>query len=115
MTLTKDISKEVLRVLDSQEGEMLNFLKDLVLLESPSHNVSLQHQIKEHLERTLNDMGFFTLQMNGLHTGGYLYARPLHREKQIPFQLLVGHCDTVWPEGTLEEMPVKEKNAKLMG
>jgi len=30
-------------------------------------------------------------------------------------QLLVGHCDTVWPIGTLKEMPIRLKDGKLHG
>lgn len=115
MTLTKDISREVLDTLVKQEGEMLEFLKDLVRLESPSHNVAMQHQILELLEKTLIEMGFYTLRIKGSKTGGCLYGRPQHRQKRIPFQLLIGHCDTVWPEGTLAAMPVTENDTTLRG
>ncbi|MDH3698630.1 MAG: M20 family metallopeptidase [Flavobacteriaceae bacterium] len=115
MTLTKDISREVLDTLDKQKGKMLEFLKELVHLESPSNNVALQHQILELLEKTLTKMGYFTLRIKGSETGGSLYARPLHRQKGIPFQLLIGHCDTVWPEGTLAGMPVTENDTTLRG
>ena len=38
----------------------------------------------------------------GTRSGGHLYARPGRRERHAPVQLLLGHCDTVWPLGTLE-------------
>jgi glutamate carboxypeptidase len=34
-----------------------------------------------------------------------LYARPAEKQRGVPSQLILGHYDTVWPLGTLEEMP----------
>jgi glutamate carboxypeptidase len=53
-----------------------------------------------------------------------LFARPRRQlgvpfgspgEKTTPLQLLVGHCDTVWPVGTLREMPVRVEGEMLRG
>lgn len=40
---------------------------------------------------------------------GHLYARPTERTRGQPVQLLVGHCDTVWPLGTLQDIRVQMK------
>lgn len=53
--------------------------------------------------------------MPGIQTGGYLMARPEFRKKNRPLQLLVGHCDTVWPIGTIKEMPIVYEDSILRG
>ena len=53
--------------------------------------------------------------------GGHLYARPrVHVESERDeaahrWQLLLGHCDTVWPLGTLRRMPVLRDGDVLRG
>ncbi|MBT8210953.1 MAG: M20 family metallopeptidase, partial [Eudoraea sp.] len=37
------------------------------------------------------------------------------REANRPIQLLIGHCDTVWPTGTLEEMPLSYARGRMKG
>jgi glutamate carboxypeptidase len=44
-----------------------------------------------------------------------LFGRPRARAKKSPLQLLVGHCDTVWPVGTVREMPVRVEGETLRG
>jgi glutamate carboxypeptidase len=44
-----------------------------------------------------------------------LIARPRVRTRNVPLQLLVGHCDTVWPVGTLQQMPVRVEGDVLYG
>ncbi len=99
----------------TQEEEMILFLKDLVCHESPSDKINSQHQILTFLKDRFLAMGYFVMHVSGKNTGGYLYARPKNRNKHIPFQLLIGHCDTVWPLGTLEEMPLIYKSGKIRG
>ena len=46
----------------------------------------------------------------------WLYAgRPASSDRAAPLQLLLGHCDTVWPVGTLERMPVLREGNILRG
>ncbi|WP_019668131.1 M20 family metallopeptidase [Eudoraea adriatica] len=99
----------------TQEEEMILFLKELVYHESPSDKISSQHQILTYLKDRFLAMGYFVIHVSGKNTGGYLYARPKNRNKHMPFQLLIGHCDTVWPLGTLEEMPLTYKSGKIRG
>lgn len=99
----------------TQEEEMILFLKELVYHESPSDKISSQHQILTYLKDRFLAMGYFVIHVSGKNTGGYLYARPKNRNKHIPFQLLIGHCDTVWPLGTIEEMPLTYKRGKIRG
>ncbi|XLS30689.1 M20 family metallopeptidase [Flavobacteriaceae bacterium M23B6Z8] len=94
---------------------MESFLKQLVSLESPSGSSLLTRQILKFLGEELKKEDFFVLLGNTKNSGGYLYARPKERTKGNPIQLLVGHCDTVWPENTILDMPWKEDQLKIKG
>ena len=54
----------------------------------------------------LRDDGFRVRRIGGRgRSGGLLEASP-PRRRGSPYQLLIGHTDTVWPVGTLSRMPV---------
>jgi glutamate carboxypeptidase len=63
----------------------------------------------------LERSGMRIRRFKGRESAGMLYARPRVRRKRWPFQLLVGHCDTVWPVGTLEQMPVRVEGETIRG
>lgn len=69
----------------------------------------------QFLEQKLDELGFYSMHVQGKKTGGYLYARPKTRIKNQPIQLLIGHCDTVWDLNTLEDIPITENKEKLAG
>jgi glutamate carboxypeptidase len=63
----------------------------------------------------LSGLGYRAWRVPGRRSGGHLYARPEWRGRRTPAQLLLGHCDTVWPLGTLAEMPVEVKDGVITG
>ncbi len=101
--------------LELHQLEMIQFLKCLVSIETPSREVSTQIKIFNILKEELEKVDYYCVQSTARLTGGYLYARPQHRNKKLPVQLLLGHCDTVWPQATLNEMPITHLNGKLKG
>lgn len=94
---------------------MLEVLEKLVLMETPTAVPESQQAILQYLNKQLESLGMHTFQMPGKVSGGHLMARPEGRVKYQPLQLLVGHCDTVWPLGTLQTMPWKGDNDKIKG
>lgn len=108
-------AEKILRHLESEIDLMKNFLRELVLMESPSANLQALEQIMKFIESEFKELGYYTLRVPGKETGGYLYARPQNRKKKIPIQLLIGHCDTVWELNSLKKMPVHEEEGKFMG
>ena len=106
---------EIQTFLEAHEDEMREFLRDLVAIETPSHKIEPQHIILEFLRERFEAIGYYVMHVPGKKTGGYLYARPLDRDRSRPIQLLIGHCDTVWPYGTLEEMPLSYAKGKMKG
>ncbi len=110
-----DVATDILKYINAHTELMTEFLKTLVLHESPSKDTKAQASILEVISKELNRLGYFTKYMPGNKTGGYLYARPQKRAKNTPFQLLIGHCDTVWDIDTLKKMPVAMKNGTMTG
>lgn len=104
------------RILDHLRGrrdEMLALLRELALLESPSRVPEAQEPVFARLSQELAEAGLRPRRLQGKTSGGQLFAAPSHPRK--PGQLLVGHCDTVWPVGTLERMPVEVRDGRLYG
>lgn len=111
----KHIAYSIHEYIRNNHQLMKLFLKKLVAIESPSSNRASQHNILQYLQNELDQLGFYTYRNLGNKTGGYLYARPKERDKNKAIQLLVGHCDTVWNINTLEQMPLVEREKKLLG
>jgi glutamate carboxypeptidase len=101
--------------LQQREPEMVALLERLVRAESPSTDRAAQQAPFAILAGELAALGYVVRRIRGFDTGDHLYARPRSRGSGAPFQLVVGHMDTVWPLGTLEEMPVRRKGDVLFG
>lgn len=105
----------ILDYLGRRQQEMISFLEELVLVESPTAVPAAQVEILNILQRRLEALDFRVLKMPGNQSGGYLLGRPNKRVKAQPIQLLIGHCDTVWPLKTLTSMPLQSADHQLRG
>ncbi len=94
---------------------MMAFLRALVEAESPTDVPSSQAAVQALVTDALEDLGFRVRRYPGRTTGGHIVARPRQRVRGRPFQLLMGHTDTVWPLGTLAGMPVRIEDGRLHG
>lgn len=106
------------RLLDHLRGrqeEMVALLEELVLLESPSRLPEAQEPVFRRLAAELGAAGLRSRRLPGQESGGQLYAASRSASRPRLRQLLMGHCDTVWPAGTLEHMPVERRDGKLHG
>lgn len=81
------------------------FLEELTRVESPSLVPAAQTEVQAIIADRLQRLGLRSLPLTGRHHGGHLYASPKDRERGAPAQMLLGHYDTVWPIGTLRDMP----------
>lgn len=109
------ISQRILDYLHRRQPEMTDLLARLVGAESPSTVPTAQKKVLAILEEALLHRGYRIRHIMGRHSGGHLLAVSSKRKKNQPFQLLLGHCDTVWPLGTLEKMPLAQKQRKMYG
>lgn len=108
-------SRELLSYLGKRRDDMERMILELAKLESPSSVPESQVEVQAVLTSALKDRGYRVRRIPGKASGGHLLAVPNRRDKGLPIQLLLGHCDTVWPKGTLEEMPAIVRDRKLFG
>jgi glutamate carboxypeptidase len=111
----EDTAQKILAHLRKRREEMGGLTRDLALLESPSLDPAAQEPVFARLAAELEAAGFRTRRFAGRRTGGQLWAVPRFRRRNRPAQLVLGHCDTVWPAGTLERMPVEMRDGRLAG
>jgi glutamate carboxypeptidase len=112
------VSEGVLRLaewLDEREAQMVRLASELARLESPTLEPETQGGVFDLIGQRLAASGYRVRRLRGRTSGGQLVARPAHRQRHQPLQLLIGHVDTVWPVGTLDHMPVMERDGKLYG
>lgn len=108
-------AQAILHYLSKQLPEMVALLKQLVAAESPSVVPESQERVFTLLTEALRRSDYTVRHIPGQRTGGQLYARPRHRSSHKPRQLLLGHCDTVWPLGTLNDMPLEIGEGVMKG
>lgn len=105
------LSREIFDYLTSKQNEMIAFLKQLVLAESPSSVPDSQALVMTTLFEAFQELDFDVRLIPGRKTGGQILANWKGPAGTSGNQLLLGHCDTVWPIGTLEKMPfIVEEN-----
>lgn len=113
--MNKERVSDVVRYCHGRKEDMLGFLQTLVGMESPSHVPNAQDVILDLLESRLKALGHRVLRVPGQETGGYLVSHPVRRRGGEPLQLLIGHCDTVWPLGTVDEKGVTMSDGQMRG
>lgn len=111
-------AKIILDYLNENRQLMVDFLSKLVLAESPSTSPEAQALPLTILWEALDELDFAVQVVPGRETGGYLQAAPKEnsgKNGSLPQQLLLGHCDTVWPLGTLKRMPLVVQDNVVRG
>lgn len=104
-------SERIVAYLAEQREAMLDFLARLVLAESPSDKPEAQAAPLGMMAEALHHLGYTIRLVPGRKSGGHLVAQAGNGRSAADSshgrQLLIGHCDTVWPLGTLREMPLE--------
>jgi len=113
--LTDLAVEHILSYLQQRREEMIELLQRLVLIESSTDDPAGLRRLLAILATELKSFGMSVRRFAGRSSGGLLYARQSLRPAKAPYQLLIGHCDTVWPSGTLATMPMRTESGKLYG
>lgn len=100
---------------ESRREAMVELLRRLVEAESPTRDPASQQAVQEILTTALDGAGMRVRKLSGVATGGHLLAVPRRRHRGRPVQVMIGHCDTVWPVGTLAERPLRRAKGRLSG
>jgi glutamate carboxypeptidase len=109
------VADNVLGYLRDQRQAMAELLARLALVESPSDDPAAVAPLFPLLSAELEHSGMSVRRFPGRTSAGTLLARPAEKAKGAPLQLLVGHCDTVWPVGAVRRMPVRVEGGTVRG
>lgn len=91
---------------------MLENLRTLVETESPSSDLAAVNRVQDVVQGWMSDLGASAETLPGevrrfrLGEAGHPQARPV---------LILMHADTVWPHGTLEQMPFRVEGERAYG
>ena len=96
---------KVLEYVNSQQHVLTGLIRDLVDAESPSAQPETHDEVRRILRLALASVGFDSRETGGPEQPSHVFALPAQRLRGQPFQLVIGHFDTVWPVGTIEERP----------
>lgn len=105
----------ILAFLRDRQGEIVEVLERLVAAESPSGDPVSQEAAYVLLAEEFGKLDYRVRRLPGEAVGDHLYARPRERRPGAARQLLVGHLDTVWPVGTLNTMPLEQRDGHAFG
>ena len=99
------LASRVLKHIRSQKQLLISLLRDLVSAESPSSEPAVHERARHVFMSALIELGWHVIEAGLVSGPRHVYARPANRDKTMPLQLIVGHYDTVWPVGTVNERP----------
>ncbi len=106
---------EVLAYLQSRADAWKAMLREMVEIESPSDDAAAVTRMAEWIADRVAPhatVKFFSGGKYGKHLRCDFKQKGAPRDQRI---LAVGHCDTVWPHGTLATMPFREEGGKIFG
>src|SRR5579883_1817456 len=105
----------LLKEMGGRESRILGLLKDLVELESPSHEKLLVDRCVDRVERECQRIGGKVRRHRRRGFGDLLEVRFGKGGKGRKPVMLLGHLDTVWEVGTLARMPYKVERGRVWG
>jgi glutamate carboxypeptidase len=108
-------TKLILGHLEGKRQAMVELLQRLAEAESPSDDPAAVAPVLALLSSELALGGLSVRRLRGRVSAGMLFGCPRDRVKNSPRQLVIGHCDTVWPVGTVRQMPVRIEGETIRG
>lgn len=108
-------ARQILEHARGQRERLISLVKSMVEAESPSADPESHRQVYAVLASALEPLDFAVRRLGADGAARHLYARPRERKKGAPAQLIVGHCDTVWPLGTIGKRPFQADGNILRG
>lgn len=105
---------EILSSAAGKDTWIRNNLRALVEQESPSEDAAAVNAAASLVEDLARELGFRSKRHRQKDFGDILELNFSARARRKPV-LLLGHLDTVWPIGTIKNMPWREKNGRYWG
>ena len=104
--------RELLGFCEARSGWLLETTTALARLESPTLDKAAVDRCGTELGRQLVAVGATIETLSSKGTGDHLRATFGDGPSQL---LLLGHFDTVWPVGQLDQMPIRREAGRLYG
>src|ERR1700722_7189448 len=116
MTPRLSVARELLLDLKLRLPGMVDLLGDFVSMESPSHDKVAVDAMGKRVAEEWRQRGAWVTTLAqkvcGNHVRAELIAAQGHRLRPI---LVLGHLDTVYPKGTLAQMPLRVARGRTFG
>ena len=106
---------DILRAAQSGEANLLQLLRQLVEIESPSDDKAAVDHANDLVAGWVEALGGSIKRHRQRAFGDVLELRFGPARSKRSRVLLLGHLDTVWPVGTLAKMPWREADGKVFG
>jgi glutamate carboxypeptidase len=106
---------KLLDAMHRRQDRTLNLLKDLVELESHSHDKAAVDACVDRVERACTGLGGRSRRHARRAFGDLLEVRFGRGGRGVKPIMLLGHLDTVWELGTLRRMPFKVERSRVWG
>ena len=103
---------DILKRLQGKQKESLRLLQEFVEIESFSHDKDGIDELGAHLKQIFSKYPIITESLIEEHYGNHLRIQLGTGKKQI---LLLSHLDTVYPKGTIKNMPFQIEGNKVKG
>lgn len=110
-----DLGRQLHNFFTENKGDFLDLLQSLVEHETPSDTPSSFDEILEIISHNFQTLNFDVEHREGQKTAGQLLCKPEGFNPKSPSQLVLGHIDTVWNIGTLDEMPFSVDGNEVSG
>lgn len=115
MTADANSSRELLSYFQSRLPEVLEFTRWLVEQESMTRSADATTRISESLAGRLEDSGADVEFVRDERYGATVIARFGRHSSETNQLIVVGHLDTVWPQGTLAIRPFRVEEGRAYG
>jgi glutamate carboxypeptidase len=99
----------------AQQAKLIGFLKELVECESPSDDPAAVNRFVDLFAQRVSDIARVKAVPGGRY-GKHLLCEFQLAGREKEGQILgLGHSDTVWPMGTIRDMPWRQERTRLSG
>jgi glutamate carboxypeptidase len=107
--------RDLLQACSASRPELIHRLAELVEIESPTEDRAAINRCIALAEQWVKKIGGRPRRVRQKVAGDHLVAEFGPARSKIKPVMLLGHLDTVWPLGTLKNMPFRVRNGRAWG
>ena len=107
--------QELLEDIGKRQDRVLSLMRDLVELESPSHDKAAVDRCVDRVQKECERIGGRARRHKRKEFGDLLEVSFGRGGRGVKPVMLLGHLDTVWELGTLKKMPFKVADGRVWG